>query len=153
MTKVLPASHPPIESRESLCSFSYFLVHCHLLINKLLLCLLFLEGHNVRYLMVGACWGCFATIQQEMENTASSTRKDQQYPQKFGWEVECLSRIDRKPTSTIKIRHEWGKADNRYNLSPQRREQSEVHRRCCPREFKKIEYEIPTPLTYCFPFL
>jgi len=31
--------------------------------------------------MVGACWGCFATTQQEMENTASSMGKAQQYLQ------------------------------------------------------------------------
>lgn len=152
MATVLSPSHPPSESRESLCS--HFLVHCNLLINKLLLCLLILEEHSEWYPMVGACWGSFATIQQEMENTVSSMRKDQQHTRKFGWEVECLSRIDRKPTNTIAIRDEWGKTDNRYNLSPQRREHSQNFTEDAVLEsLKRLNMRYLPPLTYCFPFL
>lgn len=117
-------------------------------------CYCVLEGHNERYLMVGACWGCSATIQQEMENTASSMRKDQQYPQKSGWEVECLSRIDRKPTNITKIRDKWGKADNRSNLSLQRREHSQKFTEdAVLKSLKRFNMRYLPPLTYCFPFL
>lgn len=124
MRKVLPAIHPPSESKDSLCSLSYFLGHCHTVINKLLLCLLVSEGHSWKNLMLWASWDCFATTQEEMENIVSRTRKDQQHPQKFNWEVEFLSRIDRKPINTTKIMDKCGKAGNRYNLSLQRRELS-----------------------------
>lgn len=118
--QVLPAIHPPSESRDTLCSLSYFLVHCHKVINKLLLCLLVSEGHSWRNLMVWASWGCFATVQEEMENIVSRMRKDQQHPQKSNWEVECLSRIDRKPINATKIMDDCEKAGNRYDLSLQR---------------------------------
>lgn len=72
--------------------------------------------------MVWASWGCFETIQEEMENIVSRMRKDQQHPQKSNQEVECLNRIDRKPMNAIKIMDKCGKAGNRYNLSLQRTE-------------------------------
>lgn len=122
MRKVTSAIHPPSKFRDSLCSFSYFLVHCHTVINKLLLCHLISEGHSWRNLMVWASWGCFETIQEEMENIVS--RKDQQYPEKSNWEVKCLNRIDRKPINATKIMDKCGKASNMDNLSLQRTELS-----------------------------
>lgn len=118
-------SNPPSQQIQGLpSSLSRFLVHCHIVINKLLLCLLVSEGRSWRNLMVWASRGCFATIQEEMENIVSRMRKDQQHPRKFNWEVEFLSRIDRKPMNTPKITDKRGKAGNRYNLCLQRKELS-----------------------------
>lgn len=81
-------------------------------------------------------------------------KKDQQYPQKFGLEVECLCRIDRKPTNTRKIRDEWGKTDNRYKLCPQRREHSQKFTEDAVLEsLKRLNARYLPPLTSCFPIL